>query len=362
MMSDLSSSPLSETGSRRIRVLVVDDSSSTRLLLTRALTSDPEIVVAGDAGDAYSARDLIVQLKPDLMTLDIAMPRMDGITFLRRVMKHHPMPVIIVSGMAREGADVVVEALSAGALDVLQKPAGAASVADFTEDLVTRVKAVMRHGRVTNRAHEHSGGTAFRSGNGAFENAIFAMGASTGGIQALTEVLRVFPADAPPTLIAQHLPASFTASFAQRLDSICEVDVKEAADCDRAVSGQVLIAPGGSHMTVNRDSSGYYVHVRPGPPIRHQRPSVDLLFESVAQTAGANAVGAILTGMGDDGARGLRMMRNAGAHTIAQDQASSAVFGMPRAAIAENAVDEIIALNEIAAAMFAASQSRTLGV
>lgn len=347
--------PASTTPNRRIRVLIVDDSAVVRQMLTRELSRDTSIEVVGAAPDPYIARDMIVELRPDVLTLDVEMPRMDGITFLRKLMKHHPMPVIVVSTLTAHGTQTALEALSAGAVDVVGKPTGKQQLAELGPILVDKIK-------IASTARVQDSGEARErprpSAVGAAPDAVFAIGASTGGVQALTEVLTRFNRDTPPTLIVQHMPARFTGPFAARLNTLCDMEVREAVDGDAAVAGTALIAPGGYHMVLRRDGGRYYVEVKDGPDVFHQKPSVEVLFNSVAKVAGASAVGAILTGMGADGAQGLLRMRQAGAKTIAQDEASCVVFGMPAEAIKCGAAQRVVPLDQVADAMVDAARSR----
>ncbi|MGC4034284.1 MAG: chemotaxis response regulator protein-glutamate methylesterase [Tepidisphaeraceae bacterium] len=344
------------------RVLIVDDSAVVRQCLSRQLSSDPSIEVVGTAPDPFVARDKILELKPDVLTLDVEMPRMDGITFLRKLMAHHPMPVIVLSSLTAQGTETAVQALEAGAVEVLCKPSAAYSIDDVGQQLVSKVKTAAR-ARVSPIALKPvvaTGGAVKKPplAMAATTEKILAIGASTGGVQALTEVLTAFPRNAPGTVVVQHMPANFTASFANRLNSMCEVEVKEAADGDSIVQGRVLIAPGGMHMLMRRSGSRYYVEIKDGPEVHHQKPAVDVLFDSVARFAGANAVGAILTGMGADGAKGLLNMLNAGAKTIAQDEKSCIVFGMPMEAIKCGGAQQVLPLNKIASALIQLAQTR----
>ena len=339
---------------KKIKVLIVDDSALVRKILTDALSADPEIEVIGTAPDPYIARDKIVHLKPDVLLLDIEMPKMDGLSFLEILMKHQPMPVIIVSSLAQRGGEVALKALELGALEVMAKPGSSYSVKDMGEQLIEKVKAVYsvtylkKNLWVKKPAVEvirHS--TAMLKTT----NKIIAIGASTGGTEAIKEILVRLPAQMPAILIVQHMPENFTKSFAQRLDSLCSLTVKEAENGDQATPGKVLIAPGNKHMVLKRSGANYYVEIKDGPLVFHQRPSVEVLFSSVARYAGRNAVGAILTGMGKDGAKGLLEMKNAGAYTIAQDEKSSIVFGMPKEAILLGAAMKIVPLEQIAQAL-----------
>jgi len=336
---------------KTIKVLIVDDSAVVRKILTQQLGRDPEIEVVGTAPDPYIARDKILALQPDVITLDIEMPRMDGITFLRKLMKHHPLPVIVVSSLTPQGGEMALEAIDAGAVDVLCKPGAAYTVGDLGQDLVHKVKAASRAKIRQVKSAPEQEDKPVRLSLTKTTDKIFAIGASTGGVEALTQVLTALPANAPGTVIVQHMPVKFTASFAQRLNTLCAMEVKEAQEGDSVITGRVLLAPGGFHMLLRRSGARYYVTIKDGPQVHHQRPSVEVLFHSVAQYAGANAIGAILTGMGADGAKGLLEMRQNGAHTIAQDEASSVVFGMPKEAIALNAAEKIMSLRDIPQAM-----------
>jgi two-component system, chemotaxis family, protein-glutamate methylesterase/glutaminase len=344
---------------RRTRVLIVDDSAVVRQLLTRELARDPQIEVIGTAPDPYVARDKIVALSPDVITLDVEMPRMDGITFLRKLMEHHPMPVIVLSSLTASGTQTALDAMAAGAVEVVCKPGSAYSVENLAPLLIQRIKVAARAQVRKSAATRTIANKTFRPATSlsATTQKILAIGASTGGVQALSELLPALPADVPGTLIVQHMPAKFTESFAKRLDGICHIHVREAKDGDAVLPGQALIAPGGFHMLLRRSGAMYYVEVKDGPEVHHQRPSVEVLFDSVAKYAGANAVGAILTGMGADGAKGLLKMRNAGAHTIAQDEKSSVVFGMPMEAIKCGAAEAVLPLDQIASRLLSMAKA-----
>ena len=332
-----------------IKVLVIDDSAVVRKILSAQLDRDRKIEVVGSAPDPYIARDKIVALKPDVLTLDLEMPRMDGITFLKKLMKYYPLPVIVVSSLTEKGGQMALEALDAGAIEVLCKPGAAYTVGDMTEELIAKVKAVanVRLKKQTNQIKPIELITPRLSMTRTTDK-ILAFGASTGGVEALTAVLTALPVDAPGALVVQHMPVKFTASFAQRLNTRCAVKVKEAADGDHVIPGRVLLAPGGLHMALRRSGARYYVVVRDGPSVHHQKPSVEVLFQSLAKYAGANAVGAILTGMGADGAQGLLAMRQQAARTVAQDEASCIVYGMPKEAILLHAAEKIVPLKDIA--------------
>ncbi len=345
------------TGTKQINVLIVDDSAVVRKILTDQLSRDPQINVVGTACDPYVARDKILALKPDVLTLDVEMPRMDGITFLRKLMESHPLPVIIVSSLTPQGGEVAMEALQIGAVDVMCKPGGSFTVGDMAIELVQKIKAAYqaRH-RIKKRSTTEATEPVQRLSMTQTTNKVFAIGASTGGVEALTQVLTAFPPNVPGTVIVQHMPVKFTASFAQRLNTLCAMEVREAADGDGVIPGRVLIAPGGQHMVLRRSGARYYVAITDGPRVCHQKPSVEVLFQSVAQYAGANAVGAMLTGMGNDGAKAMLEMRHQGARTVAQDEASCVVFGMPKEAIEAGAAEKVVPLNKIAETMLSMAQ------
>ena len=334
-----------------IGVLIVDDSAIVRKVLSEELSRERGIEVLGSAPDPYVARDKIVKLKPDVITLDIEMPRMDGITFLKKLMKYFPLPVIIVSSLTQKGSKLALEALSNGALEVISKPTSSYSVGDMRVQLADKIKAVAHakippinqidRNTVSHRAVTH------RHAMMDTTNKILAIGASTGGTEAIKRILIEMPHNSPGIVIVQHMPAKFTSSFAQRLDSLCAVSVKEAVDGDSVVNGKALIAPGNYHMLLKRSGARYFVQVKTGSMVHHQRPSVDVLFKSVADYAGQNAVGVILTGMGADGAAGMLKMKAAGARTIAQDEKSCVVFGMPKEAIKTGGVEKVVSLNHI---------------
>ncbi len=345
-----------------IRVLVVDDSALVRKLLTEILSRESDIEVVGTAVDPYVARDKIVQLKPDVLTLDVEMPRMDGISFLEKLMRHFPLPVIVLSSLTPRNSETAVRALALGAVEVLAKPGSSLSVGDIGKELVRAVRVAARS-HIQKRA---ATGTANSQPPVAFgplrtTNKVLVIGASTGGTRAIEEVLRGLPADIPGTVIVQHMPAAFTAPFAQRLNSICPQQVREAKDGDPVLAGTVLIAPGDFHMLLERSGGRYHVRVKSGPPVHYQRPAVDVLFQSAARAAGPNAVGVILTGMGADGAAGMKQMHDAGAHCIAQDEESCVVFGMPAEAIKAGAVDEILPLDQVPEGIVRALQGLLVG-
>ncbi len=387
-------------GNRKIRVLIVDDSAIVRKILTEALSGEADMEVVGTAPDPFVARDKIISLQPDVITLDIEMPRMDGLTFLKKLMHFHPMPAIVISSLAQPSCHAAIQALEFGAVDVLAKPGGPYSVGELRRDLAGKVRAAasarvhrpvpaitviarssasapspvtaaVASQRQAFTAPAASGHTVpAASGNAApasptpaqpvrlplanfSPSVVFAIGASTGGTEAIANVLVRLPANSPGIVVAQHIPAQFSSAFAKRLNQLCAIEVKEAEDGDSLQSGLALIAPGDFHLVLRKAGSRYYVNVKTGPRICYQRPSVDVLFASVAEAAAAEATGVLLTGMGSDGAQGLLRMRNAGARTIAQDEATCVVYGMPREAVALGAAAQVLPLGAIAEALLA---------
>jgi two-component system, chemotaxis family, protein-glutamate methylesterase/glutaminase len=356
----------------RIKVMVVDDSAVVRQVLVELLGADPGIEVIAAVADPLFAMQRMKTQWPDVIVLDVEMPRMDGVTFLRKVMQERPTPVVICSTLTEAGAPTTVEALAAGAVTVITKPKIGLKqfLNDAAHELTSAVRAASKANvkRLATRTEALSAPSGLRAKNTADvilapagERAmirttehVVAIGCSTGGTQALQEVLTVLPAVCPAVVIVQHMPPSFTAAFAQRLDGLCKITVKEAKNNDRVVPGSALIAPGGKHLLLQRSGAQYYVEVREGPPVSRHCPSVDVLFRSVAKVAGPNALGIIMTGMGDDGARGLKEMRDAGAQTIAQDEQSCVVFGMPKEAIRMDAVGRILSLHELPRAILQA--------
>ncbi len=337
-----------------IRVLVVDDSAIVRQILERELSRTEDLQIVGSAPDPYVARDMILEHKPDVVLLDIEMPRMDGLTFLKKLMKHYPLPVIIVSSLTQEGASLAVDCVQAGAVDVVSKPGSSFSVSELIPSLGDKIRAAAR---VNIQAYLQRGpqkqlsrvsaGLAQRK----ISNKVIALGASTGGTQAIENVLLQLPESVPGMLIVQHMPENFTTSFAARLDEKSAVRVREARNRDSVVPGTVLIAPGNYHLLLRRSGASFYVETKQGPLVCRQRPSVDVLFKSVAQSAGTNSAGVLLTGMGKDGAEGMLQMREQGARTIAQDEESSLVFGMPSEAIQLGAAGSVLPLNSIPQAL-----------
>jgi two-component system chemotaxis response regulator CheB len=346
---------------RKIRVLIVDDSAIVRRILTDSLAGEPDFEVVGTALDPYVARDKILALQPDVLTLDIEMPRMDGLTFLKKLMHFHPMPVVVISSLAQPSCQAAVAALEFGALEVLAKPGGPYSVGDLRNTLATKIRAASaaRVGRpVPQAAHPQVAAACtppLSQGLTLPANAIIAIGASTGGTEAIAQVLVRLPERSPGIVITQHIPPEFSRAFANRLNGICAMNVREARDGDELQSGLALVAPGDFHMILRKTGKHYSVNVKTGPRVCYQRPSVDVLFQSVADAAGAEAIGVLLTGMGADGAQGLLKMRRAGARTIAQDEATCVVFGMPREAIGMGAAEQILPLPAIANAILSAS-------
>jgi two-component system chemotaxis response regulator CheB len=338
------------------RVLIVDDSALMRQLLAAILAGDPSLEVVGTAADPYIAWDKIQRLHPDVLTLDVEMPRMDGLTFLEKLLRARPMPVVMVSSLTERGCEMTLRALELGAFDFVTKPK--VDVLRGTEELAAAIVAKVK-AAVGARIRVHlpferpmtAGPVSSRLSSLKLTHKVIAVGASTGGTEALVEFLSALPPDSPGIVIVQHMPEHFTQRFAERLDGLCQVRVKEAADQDRILQGHALLAPGNFHMEMRRSGAEYRVHIFTGERVNRHRPSVDVLFRSCAQYAGKNAIGVIMTGMGDDGARGLLAMRQSGAHTIAQDEASCVVFGMPKEAIAMGAVEQVESLPRIAQAV-----------
>jgi len=333
-----------------IRVLVVDDSAIVRKVFSEELSRDSEIEVVGSAPNPYVARDKIVQLKPDVLTLDVEMPRMDGISFLRKLMRYYPLPTVVVSTLTNKGGELAMEALDAGAVEVMCKPGLGYSVGDMSVELIEKIKAAAQVKLVQSPARTEAELTPVqRLSLAKATDKIIAIGASTGGTQALTKLLQALPVNTPGIIIVQHMPENFTLSFAKRLNEICALEVSEAKDGNLVLPGRVMIAPGNYHMMLNRSGSRYSVRVKSGPLVNRHRPSVEVLFKSVARSAGANAIGVILTGMGNDGAQGILDMKNEGAFTIAQDEESCIVFGMPKEAIKTGGIDQVKPLQHIPA-------------
>ena len=330
-----------------IRVLIIDDSALVRNVLSQILGNDPDIEVVGTAPDPFIAREKIKRLNPDVLTLDIEMPKMDGITFLQNLMRLRPMPVVMVSTLTQHGADATLRALAIGAVDYVGKPQAnvGESLGDYAEELVAKVKAA-----ATSRPRQQAASAPVRIERFApGRSRLVLIGASTGGTQAVREILEVLPASAPPVLVAQHIPASFSQPFAERLDRQCAVRVLEAEDGQRVLPGHVFIAPGDRHLGVGRSGADWICRVHDGKRVNRHRPSVDVLFHTAAKHLGHSVIAVLLTGMGDDGARGLKALRDAGAETMVQDEASSVVWGMPGSAVRLGATDRILPLDQIAA-------------
>ncbi|HZT03874.1 MAG TPA: chemotaxis response regulator protein-glutamate methylesterase [Steroidobacteraceae bacterium] len=358
-----------------IRVLIVDDSALVRSLLSDILKAAPGIEVVGVAADAHAAREKIKQLNPDVLTLDVEMPKMDGITFLRNLMRLRPMPVVMVSSLTERGADVTLDALALGAVDYLSKPKIdlAATLKDYAEELIEKVRIAARASvRALDpkqpRAHDAAPGPAHsadavlpkvppRSRPLRTTDRVIAIGASTGGTEAIKEVLMRLPPDCPGVVIAQHIPKAFSTPFARRLNDCCPVSVCEAQDGQQVLAGHAYIAPGDRHLMLVRDGTRYVCRLDDGVPVNRHKPSVDVLFRSVAQNAGRNAIGALLTGMGKDGSRGLKEMLDSGSRTIAQDEATSVVWGMPGEAVTLGAAEHVVALGNVADRILALAEA-----
>ncbi len=345
----------------RIKVLIVDDSAVVRNTMAELIGSDPELEVIGTAGDPFVAAKRLEQVVPDVITLDVEMPRMDGLTFLKKIMSQHPIPVVMCSTLTEQGSETLMRALEYGAVDVILKPK--LGTKQFLEEsrirITDAVKAAARAnvGRLSASrlkvqpklsADAVISGPSPRPASLTTTEKIVAVGASTGGTEALREFLMAMPMDCPGIVIVQHMPEMFTAAFSKRLDGLCRITVKEAADNDTVLRGQALIAPGNRHMLLKRSGARYYVEVKDGPLVRRHRPSVDVLFRSAARYGGQNVIGVIMTGMGDDGATGMKEMKDAGAFCIAQDEASCVVYGMPGEAVKAGGVDKIMSLERIA--------------
>jgi two-component system chemotaxis response regulator CheB len=356
---------------KKIRVLVVDDSATVRQTMKEVLESDPGIEVIATASDPYVAVERIKHEVPDVITLDIEMPRMDGLTFLEKLMSQCPLPVVICSTLTEKNSETALAALERGAVEIITKPR--LGTKQFLEESSIRICDVVKSAAHVRVAARRAVGPPVRvapkltadamiekpRSNAMIETTekIVAIGASTGGTEALRVFLEALPPDSPGMVIVQHMPEKFTASFAARLDQLCRVTVKEAEDGDSVIRGLVLIAPGNKHLLLKRSGARYFVEVRDGPLVSRHRPSVDVLFRSVARYAGRNAVGVIMTGMGDDGAKGLDEMKQAGAHTLAQDEASCVVFGMPHEAIKQGGVARVLPLDAIAPEVLRACRS-----
>jgi two-component system chemotaxis response regulator CheB len=342
---------------KKIKVLVVDDSALVRDLLAQGLSLDPALEVVGTASNPYMARDKIVRLKPDVLTLDVEMPQMDGVEFLRRLMPQYPLPVVMVSALTRRGAQITLDALEAGAVDVVTKPG--ADIARGLNSMLGELRAKVKMAAATNvsawkinREAKKRPVRADRQALAESTDKVIAIGASTGGTQAIRRLVQNFPPSTPGVVVVQHMPAGFTRHFADGLNETCAMEVKEAVTGDRVLPGRVLIAPGDRHMTVRRSGGTYLVDCLPGENVCGHCPSVEVLFQSVARYVGSNAVGIMLTGMGSDGADGMLAMRRCGARTMAQDESTCVVFGMPRAAYERGGAERLLPLDEIPQAVF----------
>ncbi|EWH01277.1 protein-glutamate methylesterase/protein-glutamine glutaminase [Halomonas sp. BC04] len=335
-------------GSNRIKVLCVDDSALIRDLLSEIINSQPDMEVVAVAPDPLVARDLIKRHNPDVLTLDVEMPRMDGLDFLERLMRLRPMPVLMVSSLTQAGSEVTLRALELGAVDFVAKPALGIrnGMMDYANDIAEKIRAAAKSRPRQARRPEAAARPTLKAPLVSSEKLII-IGASTGGTEAIRAVLEPLPANSPAILITQHMPGGFTRSFAERLDRLCQISVKEASDGERVLPGHAYIAPGDSHLKLARSGANYVARLDDGPPVNRHRPSVDVLFHSASVQAGRNAIGVILTGMGKDGAAGLLEMRQAGSATLAQDEASCVVFGMPREAIALGGAAEVLGLDDI---------------
>ena len=342
-----------------IKELIVDDSAVVRSFLKEVLSADPSIEVVGTAPDPFVARDKIFRVNPDVITLDVEMPKMDGITFLKKLMHHHPIPVVILSSLTQRGAETTLEAFEEGAVEVIAKPHMDVikGMEVVSREIITKIKAASQAKVARKRADERPGKPVkLKGGSKALKQSthrVIAIGASTGGTEAIKQILVRLPANTPGTLIVQHMPENFTSHFARSLDAISAMEVREAKSGDSVIPGTALVAPGDDHMVLRRDGARYYVNLNKGGQVHHQRPSVDVLFDSVATYAGKNSVGVILTGMGSDGAAGLLSMRSAGARTISQDEASCVVYGMPKEAVKLEAPEKVVALEKIPEAIAA---------
>ncbi|BAL23187.1 chemotaxis response regulator protein-glutamate methylesterase [Azoarcus sp. KH32C] len=347
---------------REIKVMVIDDSAVVRKVMSSILDRDPNIRVIATASDPIFAMEKMCKEWPDVITLDIEMPRMDGITFLGKLMAERPTPVVVCSSLTTTGAETTLQALAAGAVTIITKPGLGVDdfLQDSSDDLIAAVKAAARAnmGAVRHTAQARTpppDSDGPRTAMAQTTERIVAIGTSTGGTLALERILTELPRVSPGIVIVQHMPEMFTAAFAARLDSLCAIRVLEGMDKQRVLPGQALIAPGGKHMQLVRSGAQYIVEIKDGPPVNRHRPSVDVLFRSVARHAGKNAMGVIMTGMGDDGARGLKEMHDAGSFTLAQDEESSVVYGMPREAVKVGAVDRILPLSLLAGAIMRGS-------
>ena len=341
---------------KTIRVLIVDDSAVVRKLLSDQLSKYRDIEIIGSAMDPYIARDKIVRLKPDVITLDLEMPRMDGLSFLARLMKYYPIPVVVLSSLTPKNSETALKALELGAIEVLCKPGVSYGKMDMSRQLVRAIRAaaVAKHDYHPKFVKPVKYETDLHDFKFTTTNKVIAIGASTGGTKAIETILEAMPVTTPGMVIVQHMPENFTTAFAKRLNEICKIEVREAQNNESVIPGLALIAPGNHHMLLYRSGANYKVRIKDGVPVHYQRPSVDVLFQSVARHAGKNAIGVILTGMGSDGAKGLLAMKKAGAYTLAQDEKTSIVFGMPKEAIQLGAANKIVSLPSMPEAIIGA--------
>lgn len=342
---------------RKIKVLIVDDSALVRQILADGLGKDENLEIVGTAPDPYQARDMIVKLRPDVLTLDVEMPKMDGVEFLRKLMPQYPLPVVMVSSLTQKGKQVTLDALDAGAVDFVTKPT--ANLKDGLTSLIMELRTKVKIASTANVSHWKNkpvpmARPAMQTSAALSETTlkVIAIGASTGGTEAIKKVIDMFPKTSPGVVIVQHMPPGFTKMYADRLNQSSQMQVVEAQDGDRVVPGKVLIAPGGFQMTVRRVGGEYVVDCKPGEKVNGHCPSVSVLFDSVAKHVGSNAIGVILTGMGGDGAEGMKAMRDSGAFNIAQDEKTSVIFGMPKVAIDKGGVHEVLPLEKIPERVF----------
>ena len=347
---------------KKIRVLVVDDSALARRAIMTALSSDPELEIVGGAEDPYVAREKILELEPDVITLDLEMPRMDGLTFLKILQEHHPIPVVVISSLTQAGSAKAMEAMNAGAMDVIGKPNGNSNMLHISNSLAFHVKGAARARRrgAAEKAERRVVATPSTTTIGTFSpRKVIVIGSSTGGVEALRYLLPRLPNGLPPIVVVQHIPANFSRIMAQHLDELCPFSVREAKDGEELKAGNCLVAPGDFHLSLVPFGMGYKVRLGQSPPVHHCRPAVDILFRSAATHAGSHAVGALLTGMGVDGAMGLKELQSAGAETMAESEESCVVFGMPQAAIRLGAANQVLPLSKMPQAILSAITAKT---
>ncbi len=349
---------------RRIKVLIVDDSALVREILSKGLALDKDLEIVGTASDPFVARDKIIELRPDVLTLDVEMPKMDGVEFLRRLMPQHPLPVVIVSALTKKGAQITLEAFEAGAVEVVTKPSSdvARGLSSMLNDLRAKIKIAAATNVSAWKLNKKQADTIVKINREALAEStdkVIAIGASTGGTEAIRKILKTFPASMPGVVIVQHMPAGFTAHFAESLNKDCAMEVKEASHGDRIMPGRVLVAPGGDmQFRILRSGGIYIADLKPGEKVCGHCPSVEVMFESAAKYVGANAIGVILTGMGSDGASGMLAMRQAGARTLAQNEESSVVFGMPKVAYERGGAEKLVPLSDITTRVIAILEGR----